>query len=652
MKIMFLDAETGNFNEEFDLPKCGVYKYVSSPSFELLLLAVSVDGGPVNVYDISNGETLPNDIIEAIKSDSVKKYSFNAMFERIVLSKYLGLPSGTYLNPKSWYCDMVWSATLGLPLSLENVGLVLGIEKQKLQVGKDLIRYFCKPCEPTKANGGRTRNLPTDAPDKWELFKTYNKRDVETEIEIHSRLNKFPVIRSEWEYYHLDQRINDYGILLDMDFVHHAINCDEKNSEANYEKAVEISGIENPNSPKQLKEWLVEQGLLEVDSLAKGEVKRLLGGATGDAYEILKLRQELAKSSIKKYIAMDTVTCPDNRARGLIQFYGTHTGRFAGRLIQVQNLVSNKISSLEDARKLVVEENLEAIQCNYGSISNVLSECIRTAFIPKDGYRFIVADFSQIESRVMSWITNEPWRVKAYEEGKDIYSETASKMFNLPVSKDGENSSYRKYGKIAELACSYGGGIGALKAFGAIALGIKETELQNIITSWRNANPHIVKFWWDLDKYIKDVITTKEERSCYGLKIYYKNGILFIKLPSGRSLAYCKPRLGINNFGSESIRYEGVGVGKKWELIDSYGPKFAENVVQAIARDILCEAMKRLDDLGYHITITVHDEVVLEVPSGESSVDEVCSIMSITPTWAEGLLLKADGYECQFYKKE
>ena len=650
MNYILCDAETYG---DLDLPKVGVYKYVSSDAHELLLLAVSVDGGPVNVYDIINGDKLPDELIEAFKSDKVKKFSFNAMFERVVLSKYLGLPNGTYLDPSSWYCDMVWSATLGLPLSLENVGNVLGLEKQKLSIGKELIRYFCKPCEPTKTNGGRTRNLPKDAPEKWEQFKSYNKRDVETELEIHNRLLKFPVFEKEWDYYHLDQRINDYGIQIDMDFVHHAINCDEKNSEANYEKAVEISGVDNPNSPKQLKEWLVEQGMVEVDSLAKSEVKRLLSGATGSAYEILKLRQELAKSSVKKYTAMDVVTCPDNRARGLIQFYGANrTGRFAGRLIQVQNLVSNKLETLEEARELVKEENLEAIQATYGSISNVLSECIRTAFIPKENHRFIVADFSQIESRVMSWITNETWRINAYKEGKDIYSETASKMFGKPVAKDGENADLRKYGKISELACSYGGGIGALKAFGAIALGLKENELQGIISSWRNANPHIVKFWWDLDKAVKHVISTKETYRCYGLTIYYARGILFIKLPSGRSLAYCKPRIGINNFGSESIKYEGVGTGKKWELIDSYGPKIAENVVQAIARDILCEAMERLDKKGFKTTITVHDEVVLEVPNGTSSVEEVCSIMGESPSWANDLLLRADGYECQFYKKE
>ena len=649
MKELFIDAETYS---DIDLSKSGVYRYVSSPNFEILLLAISVDDEPTRVYDVKCGDKLPIEIIEAIKSKDIKKWSFNASFERIVLSKYLGMEVGNYLDPASWYCDMVASAYLGLPLSLENVGYVLGLEKQKLSVGKELIRYFCKPCEPTKRNGGRTRNLPEHAPEKWALMKEYNARDVDTQKEIHNRIKKFPMPEREWEYYHLNERIQDYGIALDMDFVTHAINCDEINSESNLERATEITGVDNPNSPKQLKEWLIEQGMM-ADSLAKSEVKRLLEGATGSVQEILKLRQELAKSSIKKYKAMENVVCPDSRARGLIQFYGANrTGRFAGRLIQVQNLVSNKISDLEYARKLVADENLDEIQARYGSISNVLSECIRTAFIPKKGHRFIVADYSQIEARVLSFISNSTDNIEHFAKGDDIYSLTASKMFGKEVTKTNENHELRKYGKIATLACGYGGGIGALRAFGAIALGIKESELQGIVNSWRNANPNIVKMWWDIDKATKHVASTGEEVSLYGLTIYYSRGIMFIKLPSGRSLCYCKPRMGINNFGSECVRYEGIGVSKKWELLDSYGPKFVENITQAIARDILCEAMDRLEKKGYHIVMTVHDEVVLEVPEGESSVEEVCSIMKENPSWLNNFPSACEGYECQFYKKE
>lgn len=649
IKELFLDAET--YCEE-DLTHTGVYKYVSSPSFELLLLAVSVNGGETKVYDLKQGDVLPQDIIDAIKSNDVKKWAYNASFERVVMSRYLGLPTGTYLDPSSWYCDMVQSVYLGLPFSLENVGNVLGLDKQKLSIGKDLIRYFCKPCEPTKANGGRTRNLPEHAIDKWELMKSYNKRDVEAELEIHKRVMAFPMPESEWDNYHLNERIQDYGIKLDMPFVKHALNLDELNQDTNLDRATELTGLDNFNSPKQLKEWLIEQGE-NVDSLAKAEVKRLLEGASGSIQEILKLRQELAKSSIKKYVAMETVVCSDSRARGLIQFYGaSRTGRFAGRLIQVQNLVSNKLPNLEEVKDLVSKENYKELQAKYGSVANVLSELIRTAFIPSDNHRFIVCDYSQIEARVLAYMSGSTDTLKTFIDGKDLYSETASKMFGIKVTKDNENSSYRKYGKIATLACGYGGSVSALKAFGATALGIKETELQGIVTSWRNANPKIVRMWWDIDKAIKNVIKTNEKYTGYGLTISKEKGILFIKLPSGRRLAYCKPRIGINNFGSESIKYEGIGTGKKWELIDSYGPKFVENIVQAVARDILTEAMKRLDQKGFKIVMTVHDEVVLDVPKDTSSVEEVKHIMNENPSWFKGFPCSSEGYECKFYKKE
>lgn len=648
MNELLIDLETYS---DIDLGKSGIYAYTESVNFEILLFGYSVDGGEVKVVDIAQGETIPPCIIDAIKSEKVKKLAFNSMFERIALSKHLGLPKNTYLDPSSWYCDMVWCSSLGLPLSLENVGMVLGLEKKKLSVGKELIRYFCKPVEATKSNGGRTRNLPKDSPDKWSLFKEYNARDVQAELEIHNRIKKFPMQDFEWDNYHLDQRINNYGIMLDMDFVSHAIAVDEKNSEVNYERAVELTGVDNPNSPKQLKEWLIEQGQSDVESLSKSEIKRLLQGATGNVEEILRLRQEMAKTSIKKYISMQNAVCSDSRARGLIQFYGTHTGRFAGRLIQVQNLVANHLPNLQEARELVKEENIKEIQVRYGSISNVLSELIRTAFIAKPGHRFIVADFSQIESRVISYMANETWRLEAYRDGKDIYCETASRLIGKKVTKTNENSQYRKYGKIAELACGYGGSIGALKNFGALTLGIKEEELPGIISGWRNANPHIVKMWSTFDSAVKYVIKTHNPYKCYGTEITIERGILFIKLPSGRRLAYCKPRIGVNNFGSECVQYEGVGSQKKWEIISTFGGRIVENVVQAFAADVLMNSMRRLDEKGFKITITVHDEVVLEVPEGVSSVEEVCDIMAIPPSWAKDLLLKADGYECKAYEK-
>jgi DNA polymerase len=548
---------------------------------------------------------------------------------------------------------MVHAATLGLPLSLENVGTVLGIEKQKLASGKNLIKYFCVPCLPTKTNGYRTRNLPQHDRDKWSEFIEYNKRDVETEIEIHNRLSKFPVLEQEWDNYHLDQRINDLGIMIDMDFVNHAIKCDEENQENNIEKAKMITGVDNPNSPKQLKEWLLEQGMIGVDSLSKADVQRLLKDATGNVEEILRLRQDIAKSSVKKYQAMQNVVNKDKRCRGLIQFYGANrTGRFAGRLIQVQNLPQNHLEPLEEARELIRNEDLDTTMARFGAISTVLSELIRTAFIPKPGHRFIVADFSAIEARVLAWLAGEEWRLELFKNGGDIYCQSASKMFGVPVEKNGVNKELRQKGKIAELACGYGGSVGALKSFGAIALGIQESELQGIIDKWRASNPHITKLWWTIDKAVKYVVRTKNFYSCYGLNFSYERGILFIELPSGRRLAYCKPRIGINAFGSECVTYEGVGASKKWERLESYGPKFVENIVQAISRDILVESMQRLHKDGYKITMHIHDEVVLEVQDDVSTVEEVCRIMAITPSWAKDLPLNADGYECKFYKKE
>ncbi len=650
MKELFIDLETYS---DVDLSKSGVYRYAQSSNFEILLFAYSVDKGPVQVINIKENEQIPTDVLNALTDNSVKKYAYNAVFERICLSKYLGYPIGMYLSPNSWYCDMVHAATLGLPLSLENVGIVLGIEKQKLSIGKSLIKYFCIPCTPTKANGYRTRNLPHHDRDKWNEFIKYNKRDVETEMEIHNRLTKFPVLEQEWDNYQLDQRINDYGIMIDIDFVNHAIRCDEENQENNIEKVKLITGVNNPNSPKQLKEWLIEQGMTEIDSLSKADVTRLLKDATGNVEEILKLRQDIAKSSVKKYIAMQNVVCKDDRCRGLIQFYGANrTGRYAGRLIQMQNLPQNHLEPLSEARELIRMENLDGTLAKFGAISTVLSELIRTAFIPKKGYRFIVSDFSAIEARVLAWLAKEEWRLELFRKGGDIYCMSASKMFGVPVEKNGINKELRQKGKIAELACGYGGSVGALKAFGAIALGIKETELKGIIDKWREANPNIIKLWWEVDKAAKNVITNKSTLMCYGLKFSYEKGIMFIELPSKRRLAYCKPRIGINALGLKCITYEGIGTGKKWERIESYGPKLVENIVQGIARDILAEAMMRLYKNGYKITMHIHDEVVLEVEENVSTVEEVCRIMKISPVWAKDLPLNADGYECKFYKKE
>lgn len=649
MKTISIDIETFS---SADLTKSGVYRYAESEDFEVLLFGYSVDGGEVKVIDMAQGEKLPPEIIAALTDTAVRKYAYNAQFERVCLSRLLGYPTGKYIEPQSWYCTMVWAATLGLPLSLEKVGEVLGLEKQKLSVGKELIRYFCRPCEPSSSNGGRTRNLPYHDRGKWATFKAYNKRDVETEMEIQRRLSAFPVSEREWENYHLDQRINDYGIALDMDFVEHAIRCDEVNTGSATEKAKALTGIDNPNSPAQLKAWLVEQGQV-VESLSKAEVSRLLQDATGNIEEILRLRQELAKSSVKKYIAMKNVVGSDARARGLIQFYGANrTGRYAGRLIQVQNLPQNHLDDLPGVRELVRSDSYSRIEAKYGNIPNVLSELIRTAFVPKQGCRFIVADFSAIEARVIAWFAGEEWRLRVFEEGKDIYCASASQMFHVPVEKNGVNGHLRQKGKIAELALGYGGSVGALKAMGATAMGIPEAELKPLVDAWRSSNPNITKFWWSVDRAVKYVVSTKQPYSGYGLKFSYEKGILFIELPSGRRLAYVRPRMGVNNFGSDCVTYEGLGSAKKWERIESYGPKFVENIVQGTARDILAEAMQRLSRAGFKITMHIHDEVVLEVPRGVSSVEEVCSIMGETPAWAEGLNLRADGYECEFYKKE
>ena len=755
-----------------NLAKSGVFRYAEGEDFEILLFGYSADGGPVHVVDLASGEQLPADIVAALTDPSVTKWAFNAQFERVCLTRFLGLPTGEYLDPSSWRCTMVWAATLGLPLSLEGVGAVLGLEKQKLKEGKDLIRFFCQPCAPTNSNGQRLRNLPEHAPEKWALFKAYNRRDVETELAIQARLAKFPVPDSLWEEYVLDQQINDRGIALDMTLVRQAIRCDEQFKQAHLDIAREVTRLENPNSPTQLKAWLAEQGV-EADSLSKAAVLTLLEKAEGSVELALSLRQDLAKSSVKKYAAMENVVCRDGRARGLLQFYGANrSGRYAGRLIQVQNLPVNRLPDLEVARQLIYEGQFETAEMLYESVPIVLSELIRTAFIPRPGHRFFVADFSAIEARVIAWMAGEQWRLDVFKNGGDIYCASASQMFHVPVEKHGVNGHLRQKGKIAELACiaegslvltdsglvpiekvepdmrlwdgdawvahdgvvfngikkvieyqglratpdhlvwiegrsqpvpfgsaasngarlvrfgetgermmplqgltkiydirnagpqhrftvsgrlvhncGYGGGVGALKAMGAVEMGVPESELPDLIQQWRTANPNIVKLWRAVDTAVKTCVKQHTATVTHGIQFVYRSGILFITLPSGRKLAYVKPRIGENRFGGESVTYEGITSMKKWDRIESFAGKFVENIVQATARDLLAKAMLRLDAAGYRIVMHVHDEVVVEAPVG-SSLENICTIMGQVPAWADGMLMRADGFVCDFYKKE
>lgn len=643
MKKISIDLETYS---SVDLSKSGVYKYAESEDFEILLFAYSVDDGGVEVIDLASGEIIPEEILSALNDESIEKWAFNANFERVCLSSFLG----KRLKPQSWYCTMIWSAYLGLPLSLEKVGEVLKLDKQKMNEGKALIRYFSIPCKPTKTNGMRTRNLPHHDLEKWSTFKEYNQRDVETEMEIKKKLSAFPMPQSEWENYWIDQNINDRGILIDESLVDSAIKFYEILREENMDRAIELTGLENPNSPMQLKEWLNKKGL-EIDSLAKKDVESALKNAEGDIKEVLELRQELSKSSVRKYDAMKNVKGKDNRARGLIQFYGANrTGRYSGRLIQVQNLRRNNLKDLDLARNLVKNRDYETMEILYESPSDILSQLIRTAFIPKEGTRFIISDFSAIEARVLAWIAGEQWVLDAFENGEDIYCRTASRMFGVPVEKHGVNGHLRQKGKIATLACGYQGALGALKAMGGIEMGLSEDELQSIVDSWREANPNIVSLWWDIDSVVKRVVKTRIKEEYRSLVISYEKGILFIELPSKRRLAYPKAKIGMNRFGGESIVYEGIVVGNKWDKIESYGGKFVENIVQAIARDILAEAMMRLEKKGFNIVMHIHDEVVIE--SDSSSIEEVNEIMSIVPSWTPGLILDADGFESEYYKKD
>lgn len=650
IKSLFIDIETYVGDSNHDLSKCGVYKYSEANDFQILLFGYSVNGDEVQVVDLVGGETIPPAILRALKDDAVIKYSFNAMFERVCLSRYLGLPTGNYLNPKSWRCHMVWSAYLGLPLSLKDVGKILGLDAQKMEEGKELIRYFCSSCVPTKSNGGRTRNLPKHAPDKWALFKKYNKRDVEVEIQIHNRLAKYPVPEFVWDEYHIDQVINDRGINLDMELVNNAISIDEETRTVLLNAMQELTDLENPNSVAQVKTWLSKYGI-DVDDLGKKSVSKLKDRIkSGDVYDVLTLRQQLSKSSVKKYLAMKNARCIDNRAHGMFQFYGANrSGRFSGRLIQLQNLPQNHLPDLENARSLVKQRNVEALNMLYEDVPATLSELIRTAFIPSKGYKFIVSDFSAIEARVIAWYAKETWRIKAFENGADIYCESASQMFHVPVEKHGVNGHLRQKGKIAELALGYGGGVGALISMSALDMGIEENELQALVLAWREASPRIVDFWWAVDRASKKAIEDRTIIKTHGLVFEYKSAMLFITLPSGRKLAYVKPRIEVNKYGSESITYEGIGTTKKWERIETYGPKLVENIVQATARDILCNSMKTLKD--YRIVAHVHDELIIEVPLDET-VEHISSLMAITPDWCKDLVLRAEGYECEFYKKD
>lgn len=661
-KIENLSIDLETFSS-VDLNKCGVYKYAESDDFEILLFGVSVNGKEPVVYDWEQGETIPIEIIKALVDDTVTKWAFNANFERVCLSVWLAryYPQyfrsysidedtvGAYLDPSAWKCSMVWSAYMGLPLSLAGTGAVLGLEEQKLKEGKDLIKYFCVPCKPTKINGGRTRNLPNHNFEKWELFKAYNKRDVEVEMSIQKRLCKFPVPDFVWEEYWLDQEINDRGIALDMAVVENAIAFAERSKAELANKMKNITELDNPNSVVQMKKWLEDNGL-ELDSLGKKEVAQAVKSAPKELAEVLMLRQQLSKSSVKKYQAMKNAACKDKRARGMFQFYGANrTGRFAGRIIQLQNLPQNHISDLEQARGIVKNGDYNAMEMLYDDIPDTLSQLIRTAFVPRNGMKFIVSDFSAIEARVIAHLAGEQWRAEVFEKGGDIYCASASQMFGVPVEKNGINGHLRQKGKIAELALGYGGSVGALKSMGALDMGLMEDEMQPLVDSWRNANPNIVKLWWDVDRCVKKTVKERTATQTHGIRFIYQSGMLFIQLPSGRRLCYVRPRIGENRFGGESVTYEGTGSTKKWERIESYGPKFVENIVQAISRDILFYAIRNLSHC--FIVGHVHDELIIEC-SKDVSLNVVCEQMGRTPPWLEGLLLRADGYECDFYKKE
>ena len=660
IKNLSLDLET---KSSVDIGKAGAYKYAESPDFEILLFGVSVNHGPITVYDLACGDTVPEEIIAALSDDRVTKWAYNASFERVCLSVWLrrnypehfrsysipGDPVQNYLDPASWKCTLVWAAYNGLPLGLEKVGAVLGFEEQKLKEGKDLIKYFCCPCKPTKSNGGRTWNLPHHAPDKWALFKKYNERDVQVEMQIQERLKNYPVPDFVWDEYHLDQQINDRGIMIDQEMVREALRIDELSKTDLTARMQKKTGLDNPNSVIQMKDYLAENGM-EVESLGKKDVAAMIKTAPEDLAEVLSLRLQLAKSSVRKYQAMQNAVCADGRCHGMFQFYGANrSGRWAGRLIQLQNLPQNHMDDLEQARDLVKAGDYEMLDMLYDSVPGVLSELIRTAFIPRPGYKFVVSDFSAIEARVLSYLAGEKWRAEVFHKGRDIYCESASRMFGVPVEKHGQNSHLRQKGKIAELALGYGGSVGALKAMGALDMGLTEDELQPLVDMWRSSNPHITEYWWAVDTAVKDAIKQRTQTQVGGITFSMKNGMLFITLPSGRRLAYVKPRIGENRFGGESVTYMGIDAQKKWSRIESYGPKFVENIVQAVSRDILSYAMRTLSYC--QIVGHVHDELIIECRP-DVSLDAICEQMGRTPPWIPGIELRADGYECGFYQKQ
>ena len=662
MKIKTLSIDIETFSDA-DLNKCGVYKYAESDAFELLLFGYAANGGSVSVIDLTAGEEIPREILAALSDPDVIKWAFNASFERVCLSNWLlknrpehftgysapGDPAGAFLDPSSWRCSMIWSAYLGLPLSLAGAGAVLGLEEQKLAEGKDLLKYFCVPCKPTKSNGGRTRNLPHHDTEKWNLFKNYNKRDVEVEISIQKRLAKYPVPENIWEEYRLDQEINDRGIALDMDVVENAIRFDERSKSELMETMKSITSLENPNSVVQMKQWLADNGM-ETESLGKKDIARLILDAPDKLKKALQLRLQLAKSSVKKYQAMQNAVCNDGRAHGMFQFYGaSRSGRWAGRLIQLQNLPQNHMTDLAEARELIRSGDYETMELLYEDIPDTLSQLIRTAFIPRSGCKFIVCDYSAIEARVLSYLAKETWRSRVFAEGKDIYCASASQMFHVPVEKHGVNNHLRQKGKIAELALGYGGSVGALTSMGALEMGLSENELRPLVDAWRTSNPNIVRFWWDVDSAVKTAIRQRVRTCVNGICFECKSGMLFITLPSGRNLSYVKPKIGENRFGGESVTYEGVGATKKWQRIESYGPKFVENIVQAVSRDLLCFAMRNLSHC--FIVGHVHDELIIECSPGVS-LDAVCAQMSRSPDWMPDILIRGDGYETSFYKKD
>ena len=660
IKNLSLDLET---KSSVDIAKCGVYKYAESPDFEILLFGVSVNHGPITVYDLACGDKVPEEIIAALSDDRVTKFAYNAAFERVCLSVWLrryypqhfrtysvqGDPVQNYLDPSSWKCTMVWAAYNGLPLGLDKVGAVLGFEEQKLKEGKELIKYFCCPCRPTKKNGGRTWNLPHHAPEKWALFKKYNERDVQVEMQIQERLKNYPVPDFVWDEYHLDQEINDRGIMIDQDMVRQALRIDELSKCDLTDRMQRKTGLANPGSVVQMKSYLAENGM-EVDTLGKKDVAAMIKTAPENLAEVLALRLQLAKSSVRKYQAMQNAVCADGRCHGMFQFYGANrSGRWAGRLIQLQNLPQNHMEDLEAARGLVKVGDYEMLDMLYDSVPGVLSELIRTAFIPRPGYKFIVSDFSAIEARVLSHLAHEEWRAEVFREGRDIYCESASRMFGVPVEKHGQNSHLRQRGKVAELALGYGGSVGALKAMGATDMGIPEEELQPLVNMWRSSNPNITAYWWTVDRAVKDAITQRTRTQVGDIIFEMRNGMLFISLPSGRKLAYVKPRIGENRFGGESVTYMGIDATKHWSRIESYGPKFVENIVQAVSRDILAYAMRTLSHC--QIVGHVHDELIIEC-SPDVSLDAICQQMGRTPPWIPGIELRADGYECNFYQKQ